>query len=497
MPRWGDEVVTLDGSDSIRSALAKLESFAAALPVVVLTPDCQIADSALTFKLLARVSERYAVPFAVVTGNPAWRQLAREQGLRSFPSIASLRRSRRGSSLSSTEELVDKILSTLHPSSLKQVWPVLAVVVIVSAIASYLILPVMTVTLRAPAETLTRDVTVKVDVSTTKADSSSMTIPARSIEHRFTVSDFIQTTGEKQVGKEKAKGEVTVLNSSSAPVTIPAGTGLSSASGVKFTTTAAVTVGPFLQSGPSSTPSGPVPGAGGVSVKVPVVAVDPGDKGNVPALAISRIDGDAFRGLTVVNEQPLTGGTEAKVRTDSDEDRAKLKESLFQKAQSQSLSELTLRVRQSESLIPHSLDVRISGEEYDKARDEEADQLKGTVYVVASAMAFANQDLNSVVESDWKKSAPKGYRPLQSNLQLSPPEVVESGSRTATLAVKVTGRAEPIVETDKLSEAIRGSSLSDARVKLGNLESGFKLQGIDIWPLWAPRAFRVEVKTVQ
>ncbi len=490
-------MVTLDGSDSVRSALAKLESSAGGLPVVVFSPDCRIADSDLTYRLLARVSERYAAPLAVVSGNPAWRQLAREQGLRSFPSLSSLRRARRRSPLSLPEEWADVLLSSLHPSSLMQVWPVLAVVVAVLGVVGYFFLPVMRVTLRAPVEMVSRDVAVKVDVTTAKADSSSMTIPGRTIEHRFTVSDFIPTTGDKQVGKERAKGEVTVLNSSAVPVTIPSGTALSSASGVKFTTAAAVTVGPFLRSGPASTPSGPVPGAGGVAVKVPVVAVDPGEKGNVPPLAISRIDGDAFRGLTVVNEQPLSGGTEAKARTASAEDRAKLKETLFQKAQSQSLAELTVRVRQSESLIPHSMQVQIDGEEYDRAQDEEGDQLKGTVYVVASGMAFANQDLNGVVESDWRKSTPKGYRALPGNLTVAPPEVKEAGARSATLTVKVSGRAEPVVESDKLTDVLRGASLSDARLKLGNLGGGFKLQGVEIWPQWAPRAYRIEVMTVQ
>lgn len=490
-------MVTLDGSDSIGSALAKLECSAGDIQVVVLSPDCRIADSPLTYRLLARISEQHAAPMAVVSSNPAWRRLAREHGLRSFPSIGSLKRARRPTALSSFEEAVDSVLSNLHPDSLKQVWPVAVVVLVVLGLASYFALPVMQVTLAAPVETVSQQVTVKVDVTTARADTSSMTIPGRSIEYRFTVSDFTPTTGEKMVGKDKAQGEVTILNSGPLPVMLPAGTTLSSATGVKFVTTVPVTVGPLLS---GSTP--PAPGVvpslpAGSAVKVPVVAVEAGEKGNVPALAISRIEGDQFRGLTVVNEQPLSGGTDQKVRTVSAEDRAKLKEGLFQKAQSQSLSELTMRVRQSESLIPGSLDVRIEGEEYDKAQDEQGDQLRGTVYVVASGMAFANQDLNSVVESAWKKSTPNGYRPLPGNLAMSPPEVNEVGSRSATLTVKVTGKAEPVLDTDKLAEQLRGASPADARAKLAGLQGGFKVQGIEIWPQWAPRAFRVEVRTVQ
>jgi hypothetical protein len=496
MPLWGNAVVTLDGSDSIRSALAKLEGSAGDVQVVVISPGCRIAESPLTYRLLARASERHAAPMAVVTGNPAWRQMAREHGLRAFPSLGSLQRSRRHSPLAPVEGAVDALLSSLHPSSLKQVWPVFVVVLAVVGIGAFFLLPVMTVTLRAPVKTVSEDVDVKVDVTTSKVDAASMTIPGRTIEYHFSVSDFVATTGEKQVGKERAKGEVTIINSSSVPVTVPAGTTLSSASGVKFTTGAAVTVGPYLSGSPTLS-QGPVPVGGGVAIKVPVVAVEPGEKGNVPALGISKIEGNGFQNLTVINEQPLTGGTDAKVRTVSADDRAKLKESLFQKAQSQSLSELTLRVGQSETLIPHSMNVQIDGEQYDKAVDDEADQLRGTVYVVASGMAFANQDLNSVIESYWRKSTAKGYQPLPGDLTIAPPEVKDAGSRSTTLTVKVTGKAEPVVDTNKLTNLLRGTSVSEARSKLASLEGGFGLQAVQIWPQWAPRAYRIEVETVQ
>jgi len=170
---------------------------------------------------------------------------------------------------------------------------------------------------------------------------------------------------------------------------------------------------------------------------------------------------------------------------------------LFQKAQSQSLSELTVRVRQSESLIPHSLQIRIEGEEFDRAVDEEGDRLNGTVHVAATGMSFANQELNSVVDRDWKKNVPKGYRAIPGMPELSPPEVVEAGARTGTLKVRMVGHAETILEVDRLVARLRGLSLEDARAKLASEQGALKLVKLDIWPSWAPRALRVEVRTVQ
>ncbi|MHB8990602.1 MAG: baseplate J/gp47 family protein [Chloroflexota bacterium] len=497
MPPWGREAITLDSSDTLHSALAKLERAGDGLPVVVLASGCAIAENPVTYRLLARASERMGTPMAVVTRNPHWRQLAREHGVRSFSSLGAVRRARSRSPLSAPEAWADSLLTTLHPSALRQVWPVLAVVLVVAGALTYFAVPVIRITVRAPSETVVRDARVKVDTGSATVDAASMTIPGRTIEHRFTVSDFIETTGDKKVGKERAKGEVTIINSGVAPVTLAAGTTLSTGGDVRFTTTASATIAPYTQPAGTATPTGLMLVGPAAGVKVSVVAAEPGEKGNVPALAISRIEGDAYRGLTVVNEQPLTGGSDQSAKSVSSEDRARLKEALFQRAQSQSLSELTVRIRQSESIIPHSMQVEIAGEEYDKAQDEEGDRLKGTSYVVARGIAFANQDLNSVVERDWKESMPKGYRALPGNLAVSPPEVAEAGSRTATLAVKVSGRAEPLVEIDRLTELLRGMSLADARVKLGNLEGGFKLMRLEIWPEWAPRAFRLEVQTVQ
>lgn len=197
------------------------------------------------------------------------------------------------------------------------------------------------------------------------------------------------------------------------------------------------------------------------------------------------------------NELPTSGGSGTKARTASADDIARLKETLFQKAQSQSLSELNLRVKQSESLIPHSMQVAIEGQENDRQQDEEGDRIKGTVYVLASAMSFANQDLNAAVERDWRKSPPKGYRPVLGGIQLSPPEVMEAGSRTASLKVRVSGQSEPVVDTDRLTDLARGVSTEEAKSRLSSLEVPYKLVSVAIWPEWAPRAFRVEVHPVQ
>lgn len=498
MPRWGMDPVTLDRSDTLQSALGKLETSENNVPIVVLASGCRIGDSVLLYRLLARASRRFGLPVAVVASNPYWRRLAREHGLYAFGSLGALKRARGRSPISWLENLADSLFFSMRPTISRQGWVGLGMLSLLVGFLAYLFVPLLTVTVRTPVETLHREVKVRVDVGLSSVDPTAAAIPGKVMEHRFSVSDFVESTGDKKVGKSRARGEVTVVSSDPTVVALPAGTILMTATGLRFKTTAPANLAAVAQpAGPS--PSGaaqPVSASTG-TVKVPVEAVESGEIGNVPALAISRVEGDSYRNVTVFNERALAGGSDSKARTISTDDRSRLKEALFQKAQSQSLSELTVRVRQSESLIPHSLQVRIEGEEYDKGIDDEGDRLKGTAFVVASGIVFANQEFNSLVEREWKKSVPKEYRPLPNPLDLSPPEVIEASARTATLRVKLAGRAEAALETDRLAEMLRGLSAQEAREKLATMQGPLRLVKAEIWPNWAPRALRVEVRIVR
>ncbi|HEX9015388.1 MAG TPA: baseplate J/gp47 family protein [Chloroflexota bacterium] len=496
MPRWSEEPVTLDRQDTLHSARGKLQSSARGRPVVVLAANCKIAENVLTYRLLARASQELGSPIAVVSGNPAWRKLAREHGLRAFGSTGALERSRRHSAVSLLDSLMDFLVSSVNVSFPRQGWVILTAFLLAAAFALYLFLPVMKVTIQAPVQDISQDMTAKVDASVSSVDVSSSLVPGRIIEYRFNVSDTVSTGGDKRVGKDKAKGEVTVINSSNSLITIPAGTVLSAGDGQKFLTATSSVVGAYFSRPGTPAPAATASPSAGTSQKVPVIAMDPGEKGNVAALAISRFESDSFRSLTVFNEQPLAGGSDAQAKVATADDRSRLKESLFQRAQSQALSELQMRVRQSESLIPHSMQIRVEKEDYDKAVDEEADKLKGTLSVVATAIAFANADLNNVAEKQWKASIPKGFRPTNAALTITPPEVTQAGSQTASLKLRVSGRAERVVESDDLSQTLRGLSMDEAKSKLGRAD-GFRLMKVELWPDWAPKAYRVEVQTVQ
>jgi hypothetical protein len=507
MPRWGDNPVTFDEFDTLHSAMSKLEGSPDQAPVVIIAPGCYVANNTLLYRLLSRSSERMRAPIAVVSQNPLWRKLAREHGLGAFPSMGSLRRSRRRSALSLPESFADSIYSSLLPSLAGHGRLFTAVSIALLAViigAGYMLLPVMTVTVETPVENFTADVRLRVDASVTNPDRSSGILPGRMIQHRFTTSDFIEVTGSKTVGKDRASGEATVVNSSTASIDLSRGTIVVAASGQKYATTQAVRVGAFSRS-PGATPepaslpappgeATPVPQVSGVIVKVPIQAVETGKDGNIPRLAITRFESGALSGLTVFNEQPLAGGSDSTASTVLVEDRNRLKEALFQRAQAQALSELQVRLRVSESLIPHSMQVSIEREEYDRELGEETKQLKGAVHVFAAVVAFANPDLNGLAQSAWETSIPRGYGPIAGGFQIAPPEVTDATPRTAELRVRVTGKVERMLESDGLAQSLRGLTVREASERMAQMSLPLKTVDIDLWPDWAMRAYRVEIK---
>jgi hypothetical protein len=91
---------------------------------------------------------------------------------------------------------------------------------------------------------------------------------------------------------------------------------------------------------------------------------------------------------------------------------------------------------------------------------------------------------------------PKGFKPVDSPLTINPPEVTQAGSQQASLKVRTVGKAGRVFEADDLTQALRGLSEKDARARLAQ-QADLKLVGLEMWPGWAAKAYRVEVQTVQ
>ena len=171
-------------------------------------------------------------------------------------------------------------------------------VVLVLAVAGFVLLPSATITVRPRVDSLGPiALSVTADPSATTIDAASGVIPAQSVHLPLSVSDTFPATGQR-IAQTAATGTVTFTSQNTfIAVTVARGTRLSTTSGVAFTTTQQILIPrASFATGPSSKDA-------------PISAVAPGPSGNVEAGTITQ-EPSGLRTLlvSVANADPTTGG---------------------------------------------------------------------------------------------------------------------------------------------------------------------------------------------
>lgn len=282
-----------------------------------------------------------------------------------------------------------------------------------------------------------------------------------------------------------ATGKVLFINYSPDDVFIPAGTVVSADGKVLFHTTEAVTVpdsGFFF------------PG----TANAPVEAVDKGTDGNVPALAINRIeDKDVDRALRasgnerrIRNDEPTSGGEEQELlvvrKSDITAVSDAIRQDLAQQLAAQREESGEDRIYAGDAApraeidIPKDLQGHASAEPY-------TFELTGTLtddqpYVlrddaVALATERATQD---------GSAAPSGTAIAADSVQVTLSDATRAGDRIE-VKVEVTAQAVPQFEESAIAGRIAGMTEADAQAELQPIGR----TSVSFWPFWVDRVPRL------
>ena len=180
---------------------------------------------------------------------------------------------------------------------------ILVLIALVGGVLGYVFLPAAKIVVTPKGEPISLSFDVRADPAATTADPANLTVPATVETFPLDATAEFPATGKK-VTETRATGIVTFTSrNTGAKVTIPAGTQVSTASGVVFVTIQSVTV-------PKAVFIPPTPGTAQVGVR----AVAKGTDGNVSAGAISRAPSSIEAALVNVddpvnNPNETTGGT--------------------------------------------------------------------------------------------------------------------------------------------------------------------------------------------
>jgi hypothetical protein len=348
----------------------------------------------------------------------------------------------------------------------------LAVLVFLGGYAAYLFVPTATVTLQ-PKMTAVGPLTATVIADPTVAvvDASAGLVPATEISVPVVASDTFSATGTV-VTLTAAGGRVRFSSQNTfVAVPVPAGTVVSTASGIDFETTESVTV-------PVANFNTQTPG----TAMADVVAQQRGAKGNVPGNTIKRLPESLSNLLVSVrNPQPTTGGsrTEDSVVTQDDYEAAVAQLTA-------QLDPLLAAALADPATTPHGLTLYPATAQLGPAEpDQQASDLVDThsatfdLQLTASGTVLAvNEELvDEVARTQLEALVPSGTTLLSATINTTHALGEVLGN---TIRYNASGLAQswrPPVGEDLVTQ-ISGHSVTEARTimeKYGSVE-------ISIWP---------------
>ncbi len=272
---------------------------------------------------------------------------------------------------------------------------------VVVAIILMITLPTAKLTVLAKADKLAINSPFVIDATAAQSDPSSLTYAGQKVTLQKSLTQNFTATGKKDVGT-KATGNVTLSNASNSdPITVPAGTVLSS-TGKNFTLNSSTTIpGAKLQGGKI------VPGktTGGIT------AAANGDTYNLGTTTFSV----AGYNDSVTATGSTAGGTSKTVTVVTQADIDGAKQQAVDAAATGSKDELMAKVNKKDVVFDDTFTTSVDSVASSAPVDTEASNGTVTVKVTYSVFTATTATMNSLLDTLAKDALPKGDQQLYQN----------------------------------------------------------------------------------
>jgi hypothetical protein len=346
----------------------------------------------------------------------------------------------------------------------------------VVGVAGYVFLPSAEITVTPRSEPIGPiSLVVRADPDATSVDAENAVVPAERVEVPVEVTDTFTTAG-RRIEETQATGSVTFSNLDfTSANTIPAGSVVSTQSGVRFATDRAVTVDRAKLVGLQIVPT---------EAAVPVTAVKAGTAGNVEPNTILTIPADEDPlTLKVRNRAATTGGTHEEFPQVAPADVDAALEALAPK-----LTEaFTTAVEGGEGApqgatpFPETAVLGDSTPTIDPATllGQEVATFDLGLRATGTVIAVDDSPVESIAERRLLENVGSDHRLVDGSIEIVPGEpTVESGQ----VSFPVTARAERVrlLDPADLLARIKGQTVDQAKTTLAE----FGEVEITTWPDW-------------
>lgn len=361
--------------------------------------------------------------------------------------------------LSKKKGLLDNLLTLNWLSSLtfglskegkgkKVLVPVLILAILTTAIAYLVALTFLNaqVIIRANSNPKEADIDVTVAQGAT-LDTARSRIPGDILQETVSDSSQTQTTGSKKTGNY-AKGEVNVLNWTTAKINFNKGEAIISKNGVKFNLDSQVEI---------ASRSASTPGQSTVSV----IAQDYGSTGNLNAgteFTFQKYDELLY---SAKNDNAFSGGDEKQVTVVSQDDMTKLQNSLT--------DQLTAKAKQSlkeknpaSGLSDDAIEIKVAKKQFDKNLDDESPDLKLDMEIEATALVYDQNVLKDLLSKQAQEGSGDKLIATPDNIDILS-LVAKRGTNSLKLSGKYRANLIPNINLDDIKDKIAGKSIKGAR----------------------------------
>ncbi len=468
------ELIQLDAADDVTSVKDRFAYLRGRSVLLIWPEKGTTLNRKLDLVLLQREAKRLAIRFALVTHDPDVTRSATELNISTFETIGSSARGKwlrgRAHTFANREqkpedepEAVDlmpmasrvRVENTDTPLTRIVRFFVRLIVLVVllglSVVLAYLLVPGATVTLIPAAEAMNVQADIIADLDAATLNVEQGIIPAIRLRIEIEERGAIPTTGQQQLGSALATGAVVFINRTNAAIDIPADLILSTGD----------TTPRFFRTLQSASVSAGV----GLQVEVPIESLpdNRGEAGNVPAGAINAIVGTLADALDVRNITPTTGGSSRAVRSVTESDRDSLLATLRQQLQTRAYTEMLPQLDASQFLMIET--IRIAEERddwtiFDYPVGDVTDTLTLTMRAVVEAVAVDERTAQQIAFSRLAADVPRGRSIRVVTYTRGTATLLNDGRVAFTM--RVEGTVEAQIDTAALRERLAGKSLDEA-----------------------------------
>ncbi|HUZ77204.1 MAG TPA: baseplate J/gp47 family protein [Chloroflexota bacterium] len=480
-----DHILLLDEGESIGSVLNRVDA-STTQRIAIVAGERSPLHNPVSIRLLQRRARDRALQLAVISDDEFTRRLCRETGLPAYSTLEAFK----DGMWSPSNRVAAALRSMPLDSWFSRVFGGILLLVLLAVL--YLVLPAATITVAPASRPFPLDVPLVADAQQQEVDAAAGRIPARVLSLDVSGQQTVQATGQRSAPDQTASGSVTLTNTAATTVTIPKGT-LVVAGAEQFQTMVEAVVPGAAHVGSNTLP--------GTST-LPVQAMQPGTEGNVPAGAVNAIAGSLAGSLGVVNTQPISGGTDKQVGMLSQQDQTQAKEALRQQLTQQGLQQIRSQLARNLTFLPDpsvQTDTAIEQLSFDQTPEQVTNATVLHMKVLVRGLTFVGDDVNAAVNqavASAVQHSGRGIALTRAPVTIDPPVVQSDDGSTIKLSVHASAQVSSPIDATKLSNAVRGMTVSQASTYLRNVPGVGNAQ-VKLWPLWVSHvsrfAWRIQV----